>query len=407
MVWSPLMTSKAWPPVTWEERPWVPLDRGESHRARLRSRGPYHAAVPPFIADRGLPDLDPEVVVGAEEALMALARFDDEVGDITAPFASILLRSESSSSSEIEQLTASPKNIALAELGVRSGPNSRLVVANVRAMQAAIDLAGSIDEHAILAMQDALLHDSHPEYTGAWRQQPVWIGSGYANGPHLASFVPPHHERVPELMRDLVTFAGRLDLPALAQVAVAHAQFETIHPFPDGNGRTGRALVHAMLHHLGVTRSVAVPISAGLLQDLSRYFGALTAYRAGNVQPIIEAFSRACLQAVSNGRLLVRDVTAFEMAARAATTARRGSAAWRTIDAVLTQPVTNAASLAATLGVTPQNAQAGIDRLVADGVLSQVGQGRRNRLYQADALLQALDAFAARARRGSPPAASG
>ena len=394
------MSKEVWPGVGWEARDWEPVDRGESHRARLRARGSYLAAVPPFIADLSLPSLDPAVVVGAEEALTALARFDAEVGQITAPFASILLRSESASSSEIEQLTASPKNIALAELGVRSGPNSHLVVANVQAMQAAMNLAGDIDEQAILAMQNALLHETHPEHTGQWRQQPVWIGGGYANSPHSASFVPPHHVRVPQLMRDLVAFAGRLDLPALAQVALTHAQFETIHPFPDGNGRTGRALVHAMFHRLGVTRSVTVPISAGLLQDLTRYFGALSAYRRGEVEPIIEAFSLACLQAVSNGRILVGDVTAFGERARAATSARRGSAAWRTIDAVMTQPVTNAATLAATLGVTAQNAQAGIDRLVADGVLSQVSQGRRNRLYQADAILEALDAFAARARRG-------
>jgi Fic family protein len=63
---------------------------------------------------------------------------------------------------------------------------------------------------------------------------------GSSFGPHGADFVPPHHDRVPALMDDLVRFMRRTDLPLLAQTAVAHAHFETIHPFPDGNGRTGR-----------------------------------------------------------------------------------------------------------------------------------------------------------------------
>lgn len=251
----------------------------------MRADGPYRAAVPALIADRALPTLDASAVFAAEDALGALARFDAEYGKVAAPFASILLRSESASSSEIEHLTAGPKAIALAELGVRTGQNAGLIVANRRAMETAIALAGELDEAAILAMQEALLGDSRPEYTGRWRATQVWIGSGFSNSPHAAAFVPPHHERVAALMSDLVDFARRIDVPALPQIALAHAQFETIHPFPDVNGRTGRALVHAMLRRLGITRSVTVPVSAGLLGDIRGYFGALTAYREGESMP--------------------------------------------------------------------------------------------------------------------------
>ena len=232
-----------WPAVSWEERPWEAMpDHGESRRARLRARGPYNAAVPPFIADLALPMLSPETLTAAEDAMTELARFDGEHGSTTAPFAAILLRSESASSSEIEQLTAQPKTIALAELGFKSGSNARRIVGNTSAMEAAIALSADLGEEAIIAMQKALLVDTHPEYTGQWRDQQVWIGGGAANSPHSASFVPPHADRVPALMADLVAFAQRLDLPVMAQLAIAHAQFETIHPVPDGNGRTGRAL---------------------------------------------------------------------------------------------------------------------------------------------------------------------
>lgn len=394
--------STAWPSVGWEERLW-PVDPDTSRRAQLRASGPYRAAVPPLIRARDLPTLDAATTVAAEDAVAALARFDAEYGAVAAPFASILLRSESASSSEIEHLTAGPKAIGLAELGIRTGQNAGLIVANRRAMEAALALAGELDESAILAMQEALLGESRPEYTGRWRATQVWIGSGYSTSPHAALFVPPHHERVPALMSDLVVFARRLDLPALPQIALAHAQFETIHPFPDGNGRTGRALVHAMLRRLGITRSVTVPVSAGLLGDLRGYFGALTAYREGEHTPIVVAFVRAVEAAIENGRLLVDDVLDFRAAAYQQTSARRGSAGWRLLDVLTRQPVITAQVAAAELGITAQNAQSGIDRLIGDGILTQVGGGRRNRIYQAEAMLTALDAFAGRARRERRP----
>lgn len=103
---------------------------------------------------------------------------------------------------------------------------------------------------ALIAMQETLLGESNPQFVGKWRTQQVWIG-GSNYGPHRAMFVPPHHERVPADIDDLISFLGRDDIPALIHAAVAHAQFETIHPFPDGNGRTGRALIGALLRARG------------------------------------------------------------------------------------------------------------------------------------------------------------
>lgn len=393
--------ASGWPAVAAETHVWeAATDGGASRRAQLRSRGPYSASVPPFIAGLTIPTLDKETALMAEEAGVELARFDGQYGSIPAPFAAILLRSESASSSEIEQLTANPKAIALAELGAKSGPNARLIVANTRAMEAAIALSDDLNAEAVIAMQFALLGETQPEYTGRWRTQEVWIGGGNMNSPHSAAFVPPHHGRVPALMEDLIVFANRLNLPALPQIAIAHAQFETIHPFPDGNGRTGRALIHSMLRRLGVTRNVTVPVSAGLLQNTSGYFEALTAYRKGDVTPIVKAFSQAIASALHNGRALLQELEAFRIKAEQTTTARRGSSGWRAIEQLAKMPVVNAVSLAAALEVTPQNAQAGIDRLVADGILQQSGESQRNRFYEAAEVLAALEGFAQRTRRG-------
>lgn len=388
-----------WPPVSFEAHDWhARQDTGQSHRAALRERGPYEATVPPFIAQLALPELDDEAIVAAEEAVIELGRFDGEVGAIAAPFSAILLRSESAASSEIEQLTASAKSIALAELGRQAGKNSRLIVGNVRAMEAAIDLADDLDVATIIAMQGEILRSDHPELTGGWRTQQVWIGGGYANSPHAASFVPPHHERVPALMDDLVAFARRADLPALPQIAIAHAQFETVHPFPDGNGRTGRALIQAMLRRLGVTGNVTVPVSAGLLRNTSGYFDALTAYRAGDVTPIVLALAAASRDAIVNGRQLVEELTQLRAEWERITSARAGSAGRRLLDVLHRQPVVDARLAGEELGVSARNAQNGIDRLVSDGILFASG-GARNRTFEARDVLVALDAFAARAKR--------
>lgn len=394
----------AWPAVDVESVAWEPRhDEGQSRRSALRARGPYDAAVPPCIARLPLPDLSPEVVTEAEDALLGLSRFDAEVGPIAAPLSAILLRSESAASSEIEQLTASAKNIALAELGRKAGANSTSIVGNVRAMEAAIEMADDLDASTIIRMQAEILRDDQSEHTGRWRDQPVWIGGGYSCSPHTASFVPPRHERVAELMGDLVAFATRTDLPALPQIAIAHAQFETIRPFPDGNGRTGRALVQAMLRRLGVTRHVTVPVSAGLLHDTSGYLDALTAYRGGDVEPMIRALAEAATEAIRNGRQLVDDLSRVRSSWEARTSARAGSAGRRLLDVLQQQPVIDAQAVAAQLRISARNAQIGIDRLVEDGVLQQIGSAARSRLYEAPEVLTALDRFASRAKRGRSP----
>lgn len=231
---------EAWPPLEYEERSWHNAqDVYGSRTQKRRTAAPYLAAVPPFISRRAIP-LDGELHALTGEAASELARFDAEVGQVAATFASILLRTEGASSSEIENLTSGARQIALAELGEHCSRNAQPIVGNVSAMQAALHLSEFIDGHAILEMLRALIEQSNPDIVGHWRDQQVWICGGSLR-PHAAQFVPPHHERVTALMDDLVVFANRVDLLVLTQTAIAPAQFETIHPFSDGNGRVGHA----------------------------------------------------------------------------------------------------------------------------------------------------------------------
>ncbi|POH57827.1 Fic family protein [Arthrobacter glacialis] len=388
----------AWPPLGYEELPWRNVqDEYGSRTQRRRAAGPYLAAVPPFISGLEI-HLDGELQALTEEAASELARFDAEVGQIAAPFASILLRTESASSSEIENLSSGARQIALAELGEHASKNAQLIVGNVRAMQAALALSDSIDGHAILEMHRALLEQSNPDIVGHWRDQQVWIGGGNL-GPHTAQFVPPHHERVTALMDDLVAFASRVDLPVLVQTAITHAQFETIHPFPDGNGRVGRALIQAMLRGGQLTRNVAVPVSAGLLHDTGRYFEALGAYRSGDIAPIVRSIAEASFAAVHNGRILVEDLETVRIEWRDRVKARRDSAAHRLVDILLRQPVIDSAAAATELGISAVNAQVAINRLVDSDILIQISTGRRNRIWLAKDVVRVLDEFGARAKR--------
>ncbi len=392
-----------WPAVGHEEIEWSIDDRAVlSRAARRRHVGPYEAAVVPSIRTLRV-ELPGELLAHADEAGQEVARFDAEVGREIAPFATVLLRSESSASSKIEHLTASARAIAEAELG-HGGRNASLVVANQRAMTAAIDLADRIDPTAILAMHHALLGASRPDIAGQWRHEQVWIG-GSDVGPHGADFVPPHHRHLPALIDDLVAFIGRDDIPVLVHAALAHAQFETIHPFADGNGRTGRALVHAHLRGKGLTRNVTVPVSAGLLVNVESYFDALTTYRSGDPTPIVERFADAAFASVDNGRRLADDLVALRQDWAQRIRARRDAAAWRLTDVVVRHPVVNASLVARELGVGQNNAYRAIEPLVAAEVLVEFTNNKRDRLWRAPEVLAALDAFAARAgRRGRPSA---
>jgi Fic family protein len=385
-------------PVTYDDVRWEPQGRRYASEA-LPKYGTYHPAVPASIADLVL-DLPPSVFADAESASHEITRFDAELGGEIAPFAAVLLRSESAASSQIENLTASARAIAEAELpGGKAKRNAEMIVANTDAMQAAVALSDTVDADAILAMHRALMINEPRHTPGEFRTEPVWIGDG--STPIGATFVGPRHEVVPGAIGDLIAFAKRADVPTLPQVAVGHAQFETIHPFTDGNGRTGRALVQAMLHNKGLTRQVTVPVSAGLLADTGAYFAALTSYREGDAVPIVERFSQATVLAIANGRQLVTDLRDIRETWNDVITARSDSAVWKVADLLTRRPVVNAPLLAQELGIESTNAHRYLKPLTEAGILVETTNGPRNRVWRSPEVLAALDAFAERAgRRG-------
>ncbi len=405
----PVPTRATWPAISYERRPWDLDDRVTLSRTQRRAhQGPYDAAVVPRVARIDV-DLPASLLAESEDARVGIARFDAYVsaqldhGDSAreiGPLASILLRTEAASSSQIEQITVGALQLAVAELGERASDHARVVARNVAIMRAATAMADGIETESILQMHRTLLAEFDADNAGHWRTQQVWVG-GSGAGPHLADFVPPHHSHVLSDMADLVAFMARDDIPALAHAALAHAQFETIHPFTDGNGRTGRALLHAMLRAKGVTERVTVPVSAGLLTDTARYFTALTAYRAGDTVPIVREISRASMLAIDNGRELIEQLVDIRAGWTAQIKARSDAAVWRLPELLMRHPVVNNETVRRELGLSDVAAQRAIDTLTGIGALAATKSGSRNRLWHSPEILQALDDFSARAgRRG-------
>lgn len=393
--------NQGWPAIHHEEQLWVPATQttwgvGTERGARGAA---YRSAVVPAIAGRD-PILSSDIRRAAEDAERELARFDAEVGQQIASFAPVLLRSEAASSSHIENLTASARAIFSAELGAKRSRNAEEITANTLAMRAAIDLARDLTVASIREVHRVLMGDQPRHTPGEWRDQPVWIGAR-SDSPVGATYVAPHHPHIPHLMDDLVVFMNDLSLSPLISVAVAHAQFETIHPFSDGNGRTGRALAQSMLRHRGVTRNVAVPVSAGLLADVEGYHVALTAYRAGDVEPIVRQFTDASRRAVNNARRLVADIEHIRLSWDERLKARRNSNAWKLLDVLARRPVINSAAAAEELGVKQPNVYPPLRALAEAGIVKSKAEHQLGPFWRSDEVLAAIDAFAERAGRRS------
>lgn len=394
--------------VSTETLDWAPRAPEMYSRAEVaRQTGPYEATIAASIAGWSSP-VSSEDTADIEDATRQLVTFDEHArrtlgtdDPALGPMTAILLRTESASSSQIEKLTTSAKQMALAEIDEGDKTNALTVIGNVRAMEAALALADEISEGSILQMHEALMrHQTGLEHeAGLYRQEQVWIGPGNA-GPRQAEFVAPHHHRVPGAMADLVRFVKRQDVSVLVQVAVAHAQFETIHPFVDGNGRTGRALAQSILRNKGLVSSTAVPISAGLLVNTKRYFAALTAFRAGDAGPIIREFAMASRIAASTGTQLVDDLVAQLDESRALLTGiRSDAAAWKILPALVGQPAVNTRYLKSALGLGEMAALRALDTLTDRGVLAETTGHGRNRVWQHRGILDVLDGYAEKIRR--------
>ena len=379
-----------WPGITYETCAWErdPDELALVPKSRRRKILPtYEAAVPASIALLPV-EIPAQLMRRVSEVEVFIARFDQAQAARDWPLPALLLRSESSSSSQIERLTSSVRNVALAELTDKAPANALLIAGNVAAMREALGQSGDIGVGSICAIHDVLMKGTR-EAPGLRKEQ-VWIG-GSPYSPHGATFVPPHADRVRPCLEDLVAFGAREDVPPVAKAAIFHAQFETIHPFTDGNGRTGRTLLHRMLASDEVLLHTMLPVSAGLLHDVERYMDALDAYHAGAIEPMIECLADALELAVVIGSRIASDVDEVLAGWAIENTDRAGSASHRLPALLVEQPVVDVAFVASRLSITDRAARNLVEVACERGILAKMGNAKRGAFYQAPDLIAVLE----------------
>ena len=367
---------------------------GRSERRAFR----YRAFVPDPIADLqlALPSSVVAKVSSAERAVDALNRDPPRMASLEV-LARRLLRAESVASSRIEGLVLSQRRLARAEAeeaGARD-ETARSVLGNVLAMEHAVAIGAGAKP---LRLKDVLevhrrliLATTTPQIAGELRERQNWIG-GNAYNPGRADFVPPPPEQVKGLMNDLVAFMNRTDLPPVVQAAIAHAQFETIHPFADGNGRVGRALIHVVLRRRGLAPRYVPPVSLVLAADAKAYVAGLTAFREDRPADWILLFAQAIERAAAKAsELATRLAELQEKWRERAGRPRRHSSAEALIVELPAHPIVTVATAQKFLGRSKQAVNEAIAVLAQKGVLHAITLAKRNRAWEARELFDLIN----------------
>lgn len=398
----------------WLDQQWEPSLQSGLPR-RDRRGGHYRAYVPEPLTSLPL-TLDSDLALTLASAERSVRRLADEPGaGALGGLSRFLMRSEAIASSMIEGIAPSPQQVALAELAqdepVRGfSDQARLVANNVtilREASRALATADHVTTDDVVRLHAALLPDEH--HQGLRRVQ-NWIG-GSAWHPLDADFVPPPPELVETLMADLLDYLNGASHAPLVQAALVHAQFETIHPFTDGNGRVGRALIHTVLGRRGLTRDAVLPVSTVLATLRDTYVIGLTAFRSegsaasatatAGTSTWLKVFAEATQIAAEQARELIADVadlrSAWETqlaehrgASGLRTAPRAGSATARLLGRLPEAPIITARSTQRLLGVSFPTARAALEELADAGILQRKSVERNTTGYLASDVFDLL-----------------
>ncbi|GAA1483165.1 Fic family protein [Gordonia sinesedis] len=380
-----------WPAHSFEIRPWVSANRAGNREDRLFTQ--VTTAIPPPIAAETFA-ADSAVLLACENATIAITRLDVGRGEALASLGDFLLRSESVASSKIEHVNAGWRQFGRAIAGVRAGSEAKSQLAAVQALATMIAAAdtGTITAADLLLAHRQLMEGNVAEArtAGTFRTVQNWIG-GSDYTPRGALFVPPPPELVRGLIDDLIAFVERTDLPVIAQAAIAHAQFESIHPHTDGNGRIGRALISAILRRRGLTRKITVPLASVMLADTDTYFATLGAYRRGDaatfVTYVADAATRACAAADESADQLEQMPAHWRTLANP----RSGSSEESIIDALLARPVLDADTARQITGSSDTATYRALNKLTNVGILEVISESKRDRVWAAADVMNELE----------------
>jgi Fic family protein len=361
---------------------------------QLRAWVPEPLAEQDFELGRRAIRLTERAVTAVETAGNRSARF--------GPVATLLLRSEGVASSYIEGLRSPLADVAAAEVGGTLSDAASYVADNLGAVVGALGSPRRPLTQSDLHLWHRRLMESGARVpahmVGAYRAEQSWIGG---TSPRDAAYLPPPPELVGQLMEDLVAFANGDRLDPVTQAAVLHAQFESVHPYGDGNGRIGRILIGWVLcHRLDLT--VPPPVSVLIARDPGGYLAGMTLFRMGQLDTWVEWMATA-LQRSSEaaGELMARSEALLAEWRRRIVRVREDASAHRVIDLLAEQPVLSAATVADRLGVSLRSGQSALATLARHAIVERyrpeaTRPGRPTQYWMAGELLELVSGWPGR-----------
>lgn len=324
----------------------------------------------------------------ANRALGELNAFSLIVPDIDL-FIEMHVVKEAQTSSRIEGTRTGMDEALMREEQVR--PEKRDDWREVRNYIDALNTA--IDELRVLPLSNRLLKQTHAilmrgvrgehKQPGEFRTSQNWIGGSSLTD---AAFIPPHHENIPDLMSDLEKFwhNEEINVPHLVRAAISHYQFETIHPFLDGNGRIGRLLITLYLISHGMLAKPSLYLSDFFERNRASYYDALMQVRAGNdLIHWIRFFLNGVAQTATKGRDVFRQILALRTEVEQAVLklGKRAHSARLALNLFYRKPIINATDMEEALSITTPTANALIKALVELGILVEITGQQRWRSY--------------------------
>jgi len=343
---------------------------------------------------------DPRINVLLEKATKSLGElnaFTLIVPDVDL-FIQMHIIKEANTSSRIEGTKTEMDEVLLDEKEIR--PERRddwhEVQNYVRAMNTAIEELKSLPlSLRLLRQTHAILMEGvrgKRKTPGEFRRSQNWIG-----GASLADavFIPPHHNDLPELLGDLEVFwhNENIQVPHLIRIALSHYQFETIHPFLDGNGRIGRLLITLYLVSHGLLAKPSLYLSAHLEKHRTAYYDALSRVREANdLGHWCRFFLQAVIETAENGKETFRRILSLrqEVDRKVVTLGRRAENARKLIIHLYRYPAVSVNEVMKLQNINKNPARDLIAALVDIGVLEEITGYRRNRIFM---FKQYLDIF--------------
>jgi Fic family protein len=361
-----------------------------------RRSGFYDAFIPGTVATRSF-QLDDEAVAAVVDATKALAGLNGSSPRLASlsALAKNLVRSEAVASSRIEGIVLSHKRLARAAYrghGRRAADRRATeILANVSALEQAVELGTKSKTVGVGDIQDVhrtLLRLVFDDIAGVIRDRQNWIG-GSDYHPLDAAYVPPPPEHVAPLLGDLCRFIARDDLAPVVQAAIVHAQFETIHPFADGNGRVGRALIYTVLSRRHESPRYIPPISLVLASEPRTYIEGLVDYREGRLSDWCTVFAVAVSRAAALAGGLADRIEALQQGwIEQLGNPRRDSVVRELVASLPGQPVIDVSAGMQLTGKSHVAVGAALRALQDIGVLQRLNERKWGHLWECGVLIE-------------------